>query len=41
MEKIVTAIKTRKPLYFQTAQLIYGVSVLLTFTTVGQIVLRL
>lgn len=41
MEKIVTSIKARKGLPFETAQLLYGVSVLLTFGVVGQIALRL
>lgn len=41
MEKLTAVIKARKPLSFQTTQLIYGVSILLTFGVVGQIALRL
>lgn len=41
MEKLTAAIKARKPLPFQTAQLLYGVSVLITFGVVGQIALHL
>lgn len=41
MEKLMTAIKTRKPLSFHTAQMLYGASIFLTFGVVGQIALRL
>lgn len=41
MEKLASAVRSRKPLPFQTVQLLYGVSVFLTFGLVGQIALRL
>ena len=41
MEKLKACLKTRKPMSFQTTQLLYGVSVLLTFGVVGQIAMRL
>ncbi len=35
MEKIAQMMKTRKPLSFRTTQMLYGVSVLLTFRGAG------
>lgn len=37
MEKIATMMKTRKPLNFRTSQLLYGVSVVLTFLVAGRL----
>ncbi len=33
--------KTRKPMPYETAQLLYGISIFLTFGVVAQIALRL
>lgn len=37
MEKLAQKMKTRKPLSFQTTQILYGVSVLLTFLVAGRL----
>ena len=37
MEKIASFVKTRKPLSFKTSQMLYGVSVALTFLVVGRL----
>ena len=37
MEKLVAVIKNRKPLSFNTAQMLYGVSVVLTFVVAGRL----
>ena len=37
MEKITNFVKTRKPLSFKTSQLLYGVSVALTFLVAGRV----
>ena len=37
MEKIATMVKRRKPLSFQASQLLYGVSVVLTFLAAGRL----
>lgn len=37
MKTIAHVIKTRKPLSFQTTQLLYGVSILLTFLLAGRL----
>ena len=41
MKKVRTAIEKTMNMPFGTAQLLYGVSVLLTFGVVGQIVMHL
>lgn len=37
MKTITNAIKARKPLSFQTTQLLYGVSILITFVAAGRL----
>ncbi len=37
MEKLAQMMKTRKPLSFRTTQILYGVSVLLTFFVAGRL----
>ncbi len=37
MEKLTQMMKTRKPLSFRTTQMLYGVSVLLTFLVAGRL----
>lgn len=37
MEKIVNVMKNRKPLSFRTSQMLYGVSILITFVAAGRL----
>ncbi len=37
MEKLTQMMKTRKPLSFRATQMLYGVSVLLTFLVAGRL----
>ena len=37
MEKLTNFVKTRKPLSFKTSQVLYGVSVALTFIVAGRL----
>ena len=37
MEKLANFVKTRKPLSFKTTQMLYGVSVAVTFLVAGRL----